>query len=181
MSQYQKHIKKLCAEHNIVLVQKPGTPGMMFVEEEPSRIECPTITNQSEYITNLHEIGHCVRGHTQGRPPYQDKKFYFINGVLKSEAEAWEYALDNSIDEWSEASRRFAWDTCLGSYYVGYLHAAGSANNRLLNGNRHHVPFRYDHPNEYFEKIMKRIQGNIKNFYIPYIGRWYNNVSRYSI
>src|SRR5690554_6720365 len=109
--------------------------GMMYVENEPPYIEVPPIKNQIDYLINLHELGHVYHGHTQGRPPYQDKKFYFENGVLKSEAQAWEWTLDHCIGDVTDESRVFMWDTCLGSYYRGYQEAQGQPT-RLLNGNR---------------------------------------------
>lgn len=62
------------------------------------------------------------------------------------------------------------WDTCLGSYYGhGYLTARG-LKSKLMNGDRHHVSFVYDHPGAYFESIMKRIKGSLINYKMPYSG-----------
>jgi hypothetical protein len=170
LMQYQKHIEDIAEELNCKLIQKPNLPGMMYVEL--GYIEIPTIKNQIDYLTALHELLHFKDGHTQARPPYQDKTFYFDNGVLKSEAQAWEYTLDNCIDEITDESRRFMWDVCLGSYYQnGYLDAKGKPS-RLWNGNRHHHEFIYDHPDEYFESIVKRIQGSITDFKTKYVGKY---------
>src|SRR5215204_3397716 len=73
--------------------------GMMYVEfgyfESPAIIgaENPNFN----YYIGLHELGHMVLGHTQGRAPKSDEKFYFENGVLRSEAQAWEWAMDNAL------------------------------------------------------------------------------------
>lgn len=169
----QAHIDKLANELGCVVVQQPGMAGMMFVEEEPPRIEGPTIdsqenfgarypTEESCYLVMLHELGHVARGHTQGRPPFTNKTFYFDNGVLKSEAEAWEYALDNTIVEPGAVERRFMWNTCLGSYFRGaYIDKAKRKLriHQLWNGNRHHVKFAWDDADDYFYSIKKRIEG----------------------
>lgn len=168
-SRYQDHIKVLARELQVEVRQKPHMSGMMYVEF--GYVECPTITNQIEYLTNLHELGHCAFGHTQGRPPHSDKRYYFDNGVLRSEAEAWEWALNRCIDPIQDASRRFMWDTCLGSYYeVGYLSAKGQPF-RLRNGNRHHIEFVFDHPDAFFDGMVKRIQGHLTDYEIAYRGK----------
>jgi len=168
--QYKAHVEQLALTLKCQLDIDPNfrTTAMMYVEEVPPRVEVPTITDHISYLITLHELGHVFHGHTQGRPPYGDKKFYFENGVLRSEAQAWEWALDQCIDNIQDASRRFMWDTCLGSYYEhGYKAAAGNYD-RIRNGNRHHVLFMYDEPDEYFTSIVKRIQGNLTNFTIKY-------------
>lgn len=168
MKEYQCHIDMLAKELGCKVVQGPDMPGMMYVES--GYVEGPIITNQIDYLINLHELGHFAWGHTQGRPPHGDKKFYFENGVLKSEAQAWEWALNRCMDKIQDASRKFMWDTCLGSYYFhGYVLAKG-AKTYLGNGNRHHVRFTYDRPDEYFTHIVKRIQGNLNDFNIKYNG-----------
>lgn len=165
---WQSHIDSLAKELGYEVRQSPNTPGMMYVEF--GYVEGPTIENQIHYLTNLHELGHCAHGHTQGRPPKQNKKFYFENGVLKSEAQAWEWALDRCEGEIEDASRRFMWDTCLGSYYYhGYVLAKGMPS-RLWNGNRHHVEFIYDDIDEYFVGVVKRIAGNLTTgWQVPFL------------
>lgn len=169
IKEYQNHIDTLAKQLNCKLVQKDDLPGMMFVES--GYVEIPTVKNQIHYLTGLHELAHFANGHTQGRPPHEDQHFYFDNGVLKSEAEAWEGALGWCIDEIQEESRRFMWDYCLGSYYQCYLYSNGRKT-QLLNGNRHHISFVYDHPDEFFSSIVKRIQGNIIDYKIKYIGKY---------
>ncbi len=169
ISNYQEQVTKLAEDLDCRLdvSDEFRTAGMMYVES--GYVEVPPITNQIDYLINLHELGHVFHGHTQGRPPHSDKKFYFDNGVLRSEAEAWEWALDQSIDEPELASRIFMWDNCLGSYYSGALASKGGRY-RLLNGNRHHVEFIYDKPDEYFHSIVKRIQGDVGYTYkVPFV------------
>lgn len=169
LERYQEHVAKMSEELGCKIIQGENYPGMMYVEF--GHVEGPIIRNQSDYLTMLHELGHFALGHTQGRPPHADKTFYFQNGVLHSEAQAWEWALDACIDEPSEESRRFMWDKCLGSYYSnGYLYYRGKQN-RLGNGNRHWVPFVYDHPDAYFDSIVKRIQGKVSYFNVAYSGK----------
>jgi hypothetical protein len=170
IEKYRTQVDLLAKELNCKLVvdDKFRTTAMMYVES--GYVEVPPIDNQIDYLINLHELGHVYHGHTQGRPPHTDKKFYFENGVLRSEAQAWEYALDKCIDELQDSSRIFMWDTCLGSYYShAYLRQNGEPD-RLLNGNRHHVEFAWDKPDEYFTSVVKRIQGNINDFKIAYKG-----------
>lgn len=144
------------------------TLAMMYVEF--GYVEVPPIENQICYLINLHELGHVHHGHTQGRPPHSEQRFYFDNGVLRSEAQAWEWALDQCAEDVEDVSRRFMWDTCLGSYYLhGYIAAQGKPD-RLRNGNRHHIKFTYDKPDEYFTSIVRRIQGTLDNFNIEYKG-----------
>lgn len=147
-------------------------PGMMYVEF--GYLEGPIIRDgltrqypnaQSRYLTNLHEVGHFAEGHTQGRPRdnYENKieygfapetwdnyQWYFDNGVLNSEAEAWDFALNNcglKDDEILPATRNFMWYTCLNSYYSNAL-AVGltTLGQTLGNGDRAHVSFAYGIP-----------------------------------
>ena len=171
IERYQQQVAQLADELKCRLDvdDKFRVAGMMFVES--SYVEVPPITNQIDYLINLHELGHMAFDHTQIRYPHtQHKRFYFDNGVLHSEAQAWEYALDKCIDPLQEASRRFAWDVCLGSYYEhGYIAAKGKPD-RLHNGNRHHVEFVWDEPDDYFTSIVRKIQGSTTDFKIGYRG-----------
>ena len=153
----QAHINELAIKLNCRLVQQANMPGMMFVEF--GYIEGPIIENQIHYLTMLHELGHQFNGHTQGRPPHSDKTHYFDNGVLKSEAEAWDYCLNNCDEEIEDASRTFMWDYCLGSYY---RHAVlyGDKPCKLLNGDRGYVEFIWDKPDDFFIGVVNRITGN---------------------
>lgn len=156
----QQQVNRIAAELGCSLVQKPALAGMMYVEYEPPMIEGPVIKTQQDYLVMLHELGHVKLGHTQGRPPYENKKFYFENGVLHSEAQAWEYALDQSREEITQDSRVFMWDRCLGSYYRGAKEEQGRNDCQLWNGNRHHVRFTWDVPDGYFWSIYSWITKN---------------------
>lgn len=174
IEQYQAQINFLAAKLNCRLDVDPKfrTTAMMYVES--GYIEVPPITDQISYLITLHELGHVAEKHTQPRSddPHA-ARFYFDNGVLHSEAQAWSWALDHCLDEVQPTSRTFMWDQCLGSYYkVGYLTAAGKPT-RLLNGNRHHVEFVFDEPDDYFTAIVARIQNGIDPtlYTIKYDGR----------
>ena len=170
----------------------PNTPGMMYVEfgyvEGPTLDgESYTYRNpQMRYLVNLHELGHFYYGHTQGRPieKYLDKiapgyepestisgsnyltwskQFYFDNGVLQSEAQAWDFALDSSVIPFEELlpdTKQFMWERCMGSYYrhaemVGF----NTPGQTLGNGDRDYVSFSYGEPTEFFWKVKKRMLG----------------------
>ncbi len=160
--QRQDHVGQLALNLGCLLVQKPKLDGMHFVEY--GYVEGPTITNQIEYLTMLHELGHFAHGHTQGRPAsqmpvwgtYRPGQFYFENGVLRSEAQAWDWALVNCLEPIEPESRTFMWDTCLGSYLKGAIYSMGTLS-RIWNGNRHYVQFVYDTPSEYFFKVRQMI------------------------
>ena len=165
----QVHLDTLAKKLHCVMVQMENKPGMMYVES--GYVEGPIIRNQINYLTMLHELGHVHHGHTQGRPPHQDKKWYFQNGVLRSECEAWDWALDQiaPLEDLEDQSREFMWDYCLGSYYQAYLNVGGRPQ-RLGNGNRHHVEFYYDDPDCQFRNCVARIQGKRDDWKVQY--RW---------
>jgi len=165
----QDHVEQLADDLGCQLVQEAGLSGMMYVEH--GYVEGPLVCCQRDYLAVLHELGHFELGHTQGRPPYEGKRWYFDNGVLRSEAEAWEWALDQMKGDLEDGSRRFMWDECLGSYYLGYLTAAGKPS-RLGNGGRSYVQFVYDTPGRYFRRVVRRIQGELRGFSIP----WFDGI-----
>jgi hypothetical protein len=185
----QDILNKLSATEGVRLYQEPNMAGMMYVEfgyvEGPTIEHCEEQSNghypnaESRYLVCLHEIGHFHWGHTQGRPwneEYENKapggrlrwenfwdlpQAYFDNGVLKSEAQAWNYALDNCgipSEDILPETRAFMWDVCLGSYFnharsVGF----GNPGQMLYNGDRHHVKFAYGKPDGYFFQTKRRI------------------------
>lgn len=161
----QRHIEHLADNYGCKIIQEPNKPGMMYVEF--GYVEGPIIENQRDYMVMLHELGHFALGHTQGRPPSIEKAHYFDNGVLRSEAEAWEWALDRQHDFQGEdalepETRRFMWNTCLGSYWAGAYYPNGTRwnyreDNRLTNGDRHYVRFKYDDADKYFYSIKERM------------------------
>jgi hypothetical protein len=164
---YQEHIDRLARELGCRVDQRPKMPGMMYVEL--GYVEGPTIENQRDYLAVLHELGHFALGHTQGRPPHPEAREYFSNGVLRSEAQAWEWAMNECQDNIEDSSRRFMWDFCLGSYYVHSLRI-GTKPTRMPNGGRHHIEFVFDVPDHYFASVVKQIQGYVTDWKIPFLG-----------
>lgn len=147
-----------------------ATEGMMYVEFGYVEGPDPDLwvlnprrypTREACFMVNLHEIGHAYHGHTQGRPPKTNETRYFDNGVLCSEAQAWEYALDNMDDlVLDEVTRDFCANRCIGSYISAARAANGAPGQRLWNGNRHHVAFTFDDPDdEYVQSIVRRLLG----------------------
>lgn len=127
--------------------------AMMYVEEKPPRIEIAPVETQRAYVVALHELGHVALGHTQGRPPHEDKRRYFDNGVLKSEAEAWRWAMDNAR---KVQSRVWVWAYVHGlATYLAGANAAEGQPTRLYNGGRHYVEFVYDKPGTTFYRVKK--------------------------
>lgn len=161
---YRLSVKSLAKELGCEVRQyDQNTPGMMYVEF--GYVEGPTLDPgpklQERYMVNLHELGHFALGHTQGRPPKNNERWYFENGVLRSEAEAWEWALDHSIipdEDYYRDTQKYMWETCMGSYYRSSVWAGyEDPNQYLYNGNRHYVAFKWDEPDEYFWGIKKRL------------------------
>jgi hypothetical protein len=163
IEEMQNHLETLAAELSCVMIQESNMGGMMYVEEEPSRIETPKLeygvfggtyryTPRIAYMVGLHELGHVYHGHTQGRPPYQAKKYYFDNGVFKSEAEAWQFALENSIIEFEKEELAFGL-RCFDSYLRGYKNKTKTQ--YLWNGNRHWVGFLPDPITPFIESVRK--------------------------
>lgn len=160
--QLQQHIYDIAADLNCEVEFTVGMKeAMMYVEENPPRIEVPTkehwdVWPEKCYAISLHELGHVYHGHTQGRPPYLNKIYYFKNGVLKSEAEAWKFALNNSLIDWAEETMDYALNICLLSYFKA-SQWAGNRPDRLTNGNRHYHLFTWDTPDDYFWNVAKEL------------------------
>lgn len=164
MHDYDQYLRDLAEEINCEIRWVDVPHGMMYVEfgyiETPS-IGSTMLTRQQEFAIGLHELGHHALGHTQGRPPKSDETFYFDNGVLKSEAEAWSFALDHfdaRREEIESETRSFMGNYCLGSYASGATFH-GDRPTRLTNGDRGHVLFVYDKPDSYFWAVQNRITG----------------------
>lgn len=175
ISEYNEHIRYLADELGCDIRLAPSRPGMMYVEF--GYVEGPIIGEmfrhmgrilppQAAYMVNLHELGHYAHGHTQGRPHlnYSHERlvshpnghqWYFDNGVLRSEAEAWEWALDNRLPELlSSATRDFMANSCIGSYM------AGSREGRpvhLGNGDRDYVSSTWDAITPYVQGMRERL------------------------
>lgn len=165
---YQENIDRLARSLGCQVRQAPKGPGMMFVEF--GYIEGPTIENQRDYLAVLHELGHFALGHTQGRPPYGSERYYFDHGVLRCEAEAWEWAMNECQETIEYKSRRFMWDYCLGGYYQHSLELGGRPT-RLTNGGRQHIEFVYDEIDAYFASVVFQIQGRYDGFLVPFPDR----------
>lgn len=164
-AELQDHLNALISKHGIRADQRYNLSGMMFVEEDPPRIEIPTLevcpvapSVNIAYMVGLHEIGHVVHGHTQGRPPHRDKTWYFDNGVLRSESEAWQFALDECRTSLDVKDCRFMVNRYLGSYIDTARRQAGRPY-RLGNGNRHWIEFTFDDPNQ---EIVRQTQERLR-------------------
>lgn len=163
----QQHINHLANELGGVTIEHRGPfVGMMFVEETPPRIQYPDITCAREYYIGLHELGHVALGHTQGRPPNTEKKFYFENGVLRSEAQAWEWAFDHALVPMSEEEGQYCHQNYLGSYvraaqdvgpYNEAWHWGRPEGPDRSNGDRHYVKFAYGPVDTYVKSVMDRL------------------------
>ena len=162
----QVHVQQIADDLGCILIQKEGLPGMMYVER--GYIEGPVIQNQIDYFLVSHELGLFALGHPEAHPPNKDKGGFLDRGFLRTGARGWEWALDHTkLDPVGNAARLFMWDTCLSSYYVGYLAANGHPS-RLWNGDRYYVQFVYDAPDAYFDRVVRRIKGKTKGFKHPY-------------
>jgi hypothetical protein len=199
-SKYRDHIESLAKNLNCEVRYSKYCYAMMYCEF--NYVIVPELNTQIDYLAALHELGHQNGGidpkdgmrksHTQGRPPHGDKTFYFDNGILRSEHQAWTYALDNClefidnkpidiiIDYYGDGiyttkktytPRQFMWDHCLGSYYTHYLQLGGTKT-RLGNGDRGYILTSYDHPDDEFVFVMNRIRGDEQTFQIQYVGRY---------
>ena len=172
---YQNEIDRIARSLGCQVRQAPKMPGMMYVEL--GYIEGPTIQNQQDYMALLHELGHFALGHTQGRPPHGTETYYFDNGVLRSEAEAWEWAMNECCDPLQYKTRRFMWDFCLGGYYQSSLELAGRPT-RLGNGGRHHIEFVYDEVDAFFAAVVMQIQGECAGFLVPFPDKYPHGAAR---
>lgn len=163
----QAHLDRLAAALGCEMKQGAEKDGMMFVEYSPPMIEGPELLVDvagvskypdlsTRYYIMLHELGHVYHGHTQGRPGHEDQTFYFDNGVLRSEAQAWRYALETALYPPSHACADFARHFCIGSYWAG-AKRAGTLPTRLWNGNRHWVEFVFDEPDDEFLEVIETL------------------------
>lgn len=165
MTDYVRYLYDLARELGCGLRLGPNFAGMMFVEfgyvEGPHPYQSSEFTPQQAFAVGLHELGHFAHGHTQGRPPLGHLKFYFENGVLRSEAEAWAFALGHFQEREEEIdpkTRTFMHDRCIGSYYTS-AQFAGKRPTRLHNGDRHYIEFTYDVPDAFFHSVRAQLRG----------------------
>lgn len=160
---YTEYLYELALDLRCGLRLAPNLDGMMFVEfgyvEGPHPDTSDRYTPQQAFAVGLHELGHFHHGHTQGRPPFTDDTEYFDRGVLRSEAEAWDYALghfEEREEELEGATSAFMWERCLGSYFRGSERAADRPD-RLTNGDRGYVEFIWDQPGPLFYDTRARM------------------------
>lgn len=165
MTDYSRYLYDLARELGCGLRMAPNLQGMMYVEfgyvESPDPEKSTQFTPQQAFAVGLHELGHFSHGHTQGRPPLDHLRFYFDNGVLRSEAEAWQFALGHfqaREEEILPETRTFMHDRCISSYYAASQIAKGNRV-RLSNGNRHHIAFTYDVPDPFFYSVKAQLRG----------------------
>lgn len=148
------------------ILQPHNIYGMMYVEF--GYFESPAIFGAKNpvfnYYIGLHELGHMVLGHTQGRAPKSDERFYFDNGVLRSEAQAWEWAMDNALVPPDNFTKHQMWNRCMGSYYAG---SAPGMRVHLGNGNRDQVEAYWDAADDYFWSIKDRMLEGLPAVYVP--------------
>lgn len=164
MSEYKQYLLDLARELCCNIYLGPNVAGMMYVEfgyvEGPDPGNSSSYTPQQAFAVGLHELGHFYHGHTQGRPPREDLTAYFDRGVLRSEAEAWDYTFDH-FDERGEdlspSTLTWMWESCIGTYYRASLREAGRNDCQLWNGDRHHVRFTWDEPDELFWQVQRRM------------------------
>lgn len=158
---YREVLYDLASDLGCGLRLGPDIAGMMYVEfgyvEGPDPVTSSGVTPQQAYVVGLHELGHFDYGHTQGRPGRESETWYFDNGVLHSEAEAWDFALDYAAEDLLPETLAYMRDRCLGSYLAGARAAGGRPGNRLWNGDRHHVAFTYDEPDEFFWSVWEAL------------------------
>jgi hypothetical protein len=89
----EEHVEQLCREHDIELVGASSRGRAIRWRGGKLEISIPPIRGQVSYFIALHEIGHLVgRGRSAPR--------------LESEANAWLWALDNSVVEPTPATLR---------------------------------------------------------------------------
>jgi hypothetical protein len=169
--EYTAHIEDLARWLGCEYRWVYGGEGMMYVEfgyvEGPPIAEVvpykygKNLTAQQAYYIALHELGHYAYGHTQGRPPKSDETHYFDNGVIKSEAEAWEWAMNEAHEEMHDTTRRWAVTDCINTYRDHARYAFKfKTPSRLHNGNRHYVEFLFDNPDtEYVIGVVERMKG----------------------
>jgi hypothetical protein len=89
----EAHIEDLCREHDIELAGSSARGRAIRWRGGKLEISIPPIRGQVSYFIALHEIGHLVgKGRSAPR--------------LESEANAWLFALENSVVEPTSATKR---------------------------------------------------------------------------
>lgn len=110
----EAHVAQLCREHGIELIGSSARGRAIRWRGGKREIAIPPIRGQVSYFVALHEIGHLVgRGRSAPR--------------LEAEANAWLWALEHSIIEPTEATRR-----SISNRLNGYLRWAESRQYRQV-------------------------------------------------
>lgn len=149
----------------------------MWVEEdiypqyftEEMLVVCPPPTTQFKFLVLLHELGHIKLGHIQEEgktysnilwiPPGAKRipGSYFTNGILRSETEAWQFALSNLHEFLEPGSKNW-----IKIYLTTYLKEAERSKGQLWQIYRPtrergvnwiSPPFRFDSP-DYANKFL---------------------------
>jgi len=79
--------------------------------------------NKSEicYLVGLHELGHVVNEHTIG----QERELWYDDHILEGEAEAWNWALDNTREKFSAYALNWILDYPIKTYLRNSPHENG--------------------------------------------------------
>jgi hypothetical protein len=110
----EAHVADLCRQHQIELVNSSARGRAIRWRGGRREISVPLIRGQVSYFIALHEIGHLIgRGRSAPR--------------LESEANAWLWALENSVVEPTPATRR-----SIGRRLRGYLEWARNRQHRRV-------------------------------------------------
>jgi hypothetical protein len=108
------HVADLCRQHQIELAGSSARGRAIRWSGGRREISVPPIRGQVSYFIALHEIGHLIgRGRSAPR--------------LESEANAWLWALENSVVEPTPATRR-----SIGRRLRGYLEWARNRQHRRI-------------------------------------------------
>jgi hypothetical protein len=108
------HVADLCRQHQIELCGSSARGRAIRWRGGRREISVPPIRGQVSYFIALHEIGHLIgRGRSAPR--------------LESEANAWLWALENSVVEPTPATRR-----SIGRRLRGYLEWARNRQHRRV-------------------------------------------------
>lgn len=103
-------VQRHCRRHGLTFIVQTSYAGkaIQYKGESTGRtVKSPRVTGPWSYLVAMHEIGHCVR--------WQDTNMQLEK--LNNEADAWDWAVSNSIIPISEANREKIW-RALNSYIV---------------------------------------------------------------
>jgi hypothetical protein len=86
------HVERLCIEHDIQISERKGRGA--WARKRGRTISIRQVKTERTYIIALHEIGHIIGRNRSGRR-------------LEQEAAAWDFVLEGSIVQLSDASYGF--------------------------------------------------------------------------